>query len=157
MASLLARARFMAGLLVQVAARALPRKSESAAQDDESLIEAILTGDTAHLSAQGKALATARNALGTPWFFIALESGSLSAVEWFLTQGASPTGPDKGGRLPLEAVIQRAALADEFDDHLSDLPAMARALVTAGANPNARTVTGETLTDLAKPANLPLP
>ena len=146
----------MAGLLWQVAGRALPRKSTRPPEDDESLIEAILTGDLARLDAQGPALASARTAMGTPWFFIALESGSLAAVEWFLAQGASPTAPDKGGRLPLETLIQRAALADEFDDHLADLPAMARALVTAGATPTARTLTGDSLADRAATAGLEL-
>lgn len=153
--SLYARARFMAGLILRVASRALPHRTERPPADDaEDLIEAILTGDTDLLAKHGQTLATARNAMGTPWFFIALESGSPVAVQWFLSQGASPTAPDKGGRLPLEALIQRATLADEFDDHLDDLPVMAQALIAAGANPAARTLTGESLADLAAAAGL---
>ncbi len=157
--SLYARARFMAGLILRVASRALPAKdtpATPATDDDETLIEAILTGDTTILAEHGQTLATGRNAQGNPWFFIALESGSLAAVEWFLAQGANPTAPDRAGRLPLEAVIERAALADDFDDHLPDCPAMAQALIAAGATPAARSRTGLRLADLAASAGLPL-
>jgi hypothetical protein len=77
-------------------------------------------------------------------------------VDWFLRHHANPGAPDMAGRLPLEAVIQRAASADEFDDHLADLPAMAMALIRAGANPQARTVQGQSLADLARAAGLTL-
>ncbi len=90
-------------------------------------------------------------------FFLALETGSLSAVQWFLNQGASPTAPDRAGRLPLETVIQRAAIADEFDDHLDACPAMLTALMAAGADAKARNLQGAPLADLARAAGLSLP
>jgi hypothetical protein len=89
-------------------------------------------------------------------FFVALETGSLTAVTWFLAQGASATRPDRSGRLPLEAVIQRAALADDLDDHTADCTAMAQALIARGASLVARGVTGATLADLAAAAGLDL-
>ncbi len=153
-ASLFARARFMAGLLLQVAGRALPGKARS--DETERLIEAILTGELASLNANRQRLVHGENGTGTPWFFIALESGSLAAVEWFLAQGANPTATDRAGRLPLEAVIERAALADDFDDHLPDCPAMAQTLIAAGATPAARNRTGLRLADLAASAGLAL-
>lgn len=158
-ASLFARARFMAGLLLRVAGRALPRgrRASLPAENPEALIEALMTGDIATLDARGPGLAHASEARGIPWFFIALETGSLSAVQWFLSHGASPTAPDRTGRLPLEAVIQRSALADEFDDHREDCPAMAAALIAAGANPGTRNLQGQPLADLARTAGLHLP
>lgn len=156
--SLLARARFMAGLLLRVASRALPARSAPAPQTDsgEAVIEAIMTGDIAALDGHGSGLAKGADAQGNPWFFIALDVGSLSAVEWFLRNGADPNGADRGGRLALECVIERAALADEFDDHAGDVPAMARALIAAGATPTARTITGARLADLADAAGIAL-
>lgn len=154
-----ARARFMAGLILRVASRALPRGSGAKPAkilDPERLIEALQTGDTDALAAIGPGLVTAGTARGTPWFFIALETGSLRAIQWFLSQGASPTAADRAGRLPLQAVIERAALADEFDDHLADCPAMAAALVAHGADPRARTLSGQVLGDLAATAGLEL-
>lgn len=156
MASLFARARFMVGLLLQIALRALPRRKVTA-ENPEALIEALMIGDLAVLDAQGPGFAKATDAKGNPWFFIALESGSAAAVDWFLHHGASPTAPDRAGRLPLEALIQRAALADEMDDHLADCPAMAHTLIAKGANPAARTLTGAILSDLARAAGLTLP
>lgn len=160
MASRFARARFMAGLILRVALRAIPQRAiprrKAAAENPEVLIEALMIGDLAALDAQGLAFATARDAQGNPWFFIALESGSASAVDWFLRHGASPTTADRAGRLPLETLIQRAALADEMDDHLADCPAMARALIAQGASPQARTLTGAVLSDLARDAGLAL-
>lgn len=156
MASLFARAQFMVGLLLQIALRALPRR-KAAAENPETLIEALMIGDLAVLDAQGPGFAFAVDARGNPWFFIALESGSAAAVDWFLHHGASPTAPDRAGRLPLEALIQRAALADEMDDHLADCPAMARTLLAKGATPQARTLTGAVLPDLARAAGLTLP
>lgn len=149
----------MAGLVLRVASRALPRRPPSRPEpvaDEESLIEAIMTGDTAALAAKGPALATASDAMGNPWFFVALESGSLAALGWFLGHGASPTAPDRAGRLPLQALIERAALADDFDDHRADLPAMAAALIAAGADPSARSLTAAPLSDLAATAGLSL-
>ena len=154
------RAAFMARLILRVASRALPQRSSAPkpveAYDPETVIEALQTGDVAALEAQGAGLATARDAQGNPWFFIALETGSLEAICWFLSQGASATAPDRAGRLPLEAVIERAGLGDEFDDHLEDCPAMAAALLANGADPAARTLRGESLTELAKAAGLDL-
>lgn len=147
----------MAGLLFTVAKRALPRRTPALSEfDPEPLIEALQTGDLTALASYGPGLATATDSRGTPWFFIALETGSLAAVDWFLAQGANPNGPDRAARLPLEALLQRAALADEFDDHLDDLPAMLSALIMAGANPQARTVQGQSLADLAHAAGLTL-
>lgn len=146
----------MAGLILRVGLRAIPRR-KTAVEPNESLIEALITGDLPALDAQGPGLAKARDAQGNPWFFIALESGSATAVEWFLRHGASPTAPDRAGRLPLEALIQRAALADEWDDHLPDCPAMAQALIAKGASLAARTLTGAVLSDLAQAAGLTLP
>lgn len=153
--SLLQRARFMAGLVFTVAKRALPQRAPQI-EDTEPLIEALQCGNLAALDAYGPGFASGHDSLGNPWFFIALETGSLSAVEWFLTHGVNPNTADRAGRLPLEAVIQRAALADEFDDHLGDLPAMLAALIQAGANPQARTVQGASVTELAKTAGLTL-
>jgi hypothetical protein len=157
----LQRARFMAGLLFTVAKRALPqwpaRTTDAGLEDPEPLIEALQTGDIVALNAYGRRVAMGHDSLGTPWFFIALETGSLSAVEWFLTQGANPSAADRAGRLPLEAVIQRVSLADEFDDHAADGPAMLTALVTAGADPMARSLQGMALSDLARAAGLTLP
>lgn len=157
--NLLQRARFMAGLLWTVAKRALPGTAPAPRTEkgDEAVIEAIILGDISALNAKGQAFALSTDPDGNPWFFIALEIGSLDAVRWFLKHGANPTRPDRAGRLPLETVIQRAALAEEFDDHLVDCPAMARALLTAGADQNARTVHGQSLADLARAADLLLP
>ena len=155
MATRFARARFMAGLILRVALRALPRR-KAAAETAEALIEALMTGDLPALDAKGPGFAQATDAQGNPWFFIALESGSATSVEWFLRHGASPTAPDRGGRLPLEALIQRAALADEMDDHLADCPAIAQALIAKGASLQARTLTGAILSDLARDAGLAL-
>ena len=155
--SIFARARFMAGLILRVASRALPGKTTPDTDIAEDVIEEIMTGDTEALNGYGPGLAYGRDSSGTPWFFIALESGSLAAIDWFLAQGASPTAPDQSGRLPLEALIERAALADELDDHLSDCPAMAAALIAKGADPAARTLSGARLTDLAQEASLALP
>lgn len=153
--SLFARARFMAGLILRVASRALPQRTAPETDVAEDLIEAIMTGDPDALNAYGPGLANGRASSGTPWFFIALESGSLPAVQWFLAHGASATAPDQAGRLPLQAVIERAAFADELDDHLADCPAMAAALLASGADPSARTLSGQTLTELATAAGLP--
>lgn len=150
--SLFQRARFMAGLVLTVTKRALPQRSrttESCVEDPEPLIEALQSGNLAALDVYGPSLASGHDSLGNPWFFIALESGSLKAVEWFLLHGAAPNGADRAGRLPLEAVIERASLADEFDDHLDDLPAMLNHLIKAGANSNARNLQGVALRELA--------
>lgn len=165
--TLVERALFVCKLVLTVAGRALPALGRAPrtrprpnAKDDaqvEDLIEALQTGDIDALRRRGPGLAHGCNSLGTPWFFITLESGSLAAVEWFLGQGASPTATDPSGRLPLETLIQRAAFADEFDDHLSDCPAMAKALIAAGADPEARTLQGERLSDMARKAGLDLP
>lgn len=156
MASLFARVRFIVGLLLQIALRALPRR-KAGAEANETLIEALMIGDLTVLDAQGPGFATATDTQGNPWFFIALESGNAAAVDWFLHHGASPTAPDRAGRLPLEALIQRAALADEMDDHLADCPAMAHTLLAKGATPQARTLTGAVLSDLVRDAGLTLP
>lgn len=150
------RARFVVNLVFTVAKRALPQSPAPQRDDAETLIEAMMTGDIAALTAFGKGLATRSNDQGNPWFFTALESGSLTTVQWFLSHGADPKTPDRSGRLPLEAVIQRHALADEFDDHAADCPAMARALLAAGADLQASTLFGQRLADLAKAAGLPL-
>ena len=152
------RARFMAGLVFIVAKRALPRPTPkpAAIEDPEPLIEALQSGNIPALEGFGTALAQGQDSRGNPWFFLALDIGSLTAVDWFLRHHANPGAPDMAGRLPLEAVIQRAASADEFDDHLADLPAMAMALIRAGANPQARTVQGQSLADLARAAGLTL-
>lgn len=150
------RARFMAGLILTVVRRALPQPAARIA-DDEPLIEALQSGDIAGLMRFGPGLARSANSRGTPWFFIALESGSPASIEWLLAQGASPTAPDPSGRLPLEAVIQRAAIADAFDDHLAACPAMAATLIRAGADPAARSLQGLSLTDLARAAGLAWP
>ena len=72
------RAAFMARLILRVASRALPQRSSAPkpveAYDPETVIEALQTGDVAALEAQGAGLATARDAQGNPWFFIALET-----------------------------------------------------------------------------------
>lgn len=151
--SLYARARFMAGLLLRVASRALPRPVAPPA-DNEALIEAIQTGNTTALAAQPAGFANGCDAQGNPWFFIALETGSLAALHWFLAQGASPTAPDRAGRLPLQVLIERANLADEFDDHLPDCPAMVSALIKVGADPSAHTLQGIALADLAQASGL---
>lgn len=155
------KALFMVRLVLRVASRALPARKATApaaeGPDPEALIEALQTGDLEALAAHGPGLARARDSLGNPWFFIALESGSLAAVTWFLSHGASPTLPDRAGRLPLEALIQRSALADDFDDHLGDCAAMAQALITAGADPKMRSLQGQRLWDLAQAAGLDLP
>ena len=70
----------------------------------------------------GPGFAQATDGQGNPWFFIALESGSAAAVEWFLRHGASPTAPDRGGRLPPEQPsVQRGTLTGEkaAEFHLS--------------------------------------
>lgn len=149
--SLYQRARFMANLVLTVAKRALPHR-RTTAPDDETLIEALQTGNLATLAAH-------RTAVMDPsqqqkWFFLTLEVGSLSTLQWLLTQGANPRTADPSGRLPLEALIQRASLADEYDDHLPDCPAMAAALIAAGADPTARTLQGQRLTDLAQGTGL---
>ena len=144
--SLYQRARFIAHLALTVAKRALPHR-RTAAPDDETLIEALQTGDLATLAAHRPALMAPSQR--QKWFFLTLEVGSLTAVQWFLTQGANASTPDPSGRLPLETLIQRASLADDYDDHLSDCPAMAKALIAAGADPTARTLQGQRLTNLA--------
>ena len=149
------RARFMTGLILTVARRALPRRA-APIEDDEPLIEALQSGDISTLDRHGRNLVLGRNRLGTPWFFIALETGSLASVEWFVAQGANPSVPDQSGRLPLEAVIQRAALDDEFDDHLADCPEMLVCLVAAGGDLQARCVQGVRLAELAHSAGLTL-
>lgn len=154
--SLLDRVRFMAGLLLTVAKRGLPSRQPPLVDDTEDLIEAFITCDTEKLDVYGQSLAYGQNANGTPWFFIALECGGLQTIRWFLDQGANSSLPDPAGRLPLEAVIQRQALADEFDDHLGDCRAMAADLIAAGANPRARNLQGQSLTDLALAAGLTL-
>lgn len=159
--SLYARARFMVGLVLRVASRALPSRPAPAKPgpknfDDEALIEALMTCDLDQLTAHRQRLLHDKTTTGTPWFFIALESGGLSTVTWFLDQGANPAAPAPSGRLPLEAVIQRAALADEFDDHLSDCAEIARALIARGADLSARTIQGDSLSDLAAAAELTL-
>ena len=146
----------MAGLVAAVAKRALPGPARPENDPDEPLIEALMTGDIATLQAQGPGFATGSDDRGNPWFFIALESGSLATVGWFLTQGVSPESPDQAGRLPLEVVLQRALLGDDLDDALADCPAMARALIGAGAQPTARTVAGAALADLARMAGIDL-
>lgn len=147
--SLWQRARFMAGLVLQVAARALPHRRPAAAEDPEQLIEALQTGDLACLDRLGPGLAKSQDSLGNPWFFIALETGSLSVVRWFLANGADPNAADRSARLPLEVIVQRIAESDLLDDHLDDGPAMVAALLAAGANPEARSLLGETMADLA--------
>lgn len=162
------RARFMGRLVFIVAKRALPRPAPkpaapkpaapkpAAIEDPEPLIEALQSGNLPALEGFGPTLTQGKDSRGNPWFFLALDIGSLTAVDWFLRHRARATAPDMAGRLPLEAVIQRAASADEFDDHLADLPAMATALIRAGANPQAHTVQGQSLADLARAAGLPL-
>lgn len=115
-----------------------------------------MTCDLDQLKAHRQHLLNDTTTTGTPWFFIALECGGLSTVTWFLDQGANPAAPAPSGSLPLEAVIQRAAIADEFDDHLSDCAEMAHALIVRGADPSARTLQGERLSDLAAAAGLTL-
>lgn len=153
--SLLARARFMAALVFRVARRAVPTPAKSD-YDSEDLIEAIMTGDVELLDSYGIGLSYARHTTGTPWFFIALECGSLSAINWFLSHGADPCAPDQSGRLPLETIVQRASLADEMDEHLPDCAAMARALISHGAKLSARTIQGETLSERAAALGLTL-
>jgi hypothetical protein len=157
--SLLQRARFMVRLALTLAKRALPSAAGvpvATIAPDETLIEALQTGDLAALVCYGPRLALGKDRFGSPLFFVALETGSLTAVTWFLDQGASATRPDRSGRLPLEAVIQRAALADDLDDHTADCTAMAQALIARGASLVARGVTGATLADLAAAAGLDL-
>lgn len=149
--SLIERARFIARLALTMAKRALPHR-RTTAPDDESLIEALQTGDIATLAAHRPALMAPSQR--QKWFFLALEVGSLTAVQWFLTQGANARTPDPSGRLPLEALIQRATLADDYDDHLADCPAMAAALIAAGADSAARTLQGQRLSDLAQGTGL---
>jgi hypothetical protein len=158
--SLLQRARFMVRLALTLAKRALPSASGAPVatiDPDETLIEALQTGDLAALVCYGPRLALGKDRFGSPLFFVALETGSLTAVTWFLDQGASATRPDRSGRLPLEAVIQRATHADDLDDHTTDCAAMARALIARGASLAARSVTGQPLSDLAASAGLELP
>lgn len=154
--SLLARARFVAALLLRVARRALPAPDISD-HDSEDLIAAMMTGDVEVLDRYGQGLAYARHTTGTPWFFIALECGNLSTVNWFLSHGADPCTPDPSGRLPLEAILQRIRLADDLDDHLCDCASMARALIAHGADLAAKTLRGESLSDLAAASGLSLP
>ena len=149
--NLFQRARFMANLVLTVAKRALPHRPTQAA-NDETLIEALQTGDLATLAAHRAAGMDPSQQ--QKWFFLTLEVGSLTALQWFLTQGANPCTADPSGRLPLEALIQRATLADEYDDHLPDCPAMAAALIAAGADPTARTLQGQRLIDLAQGTGL---
>ncbi|MEY3961116.1 MAG: hypothetical protein RIR14_1770 [Pseudomonadota bacterium] len=156
------RLRFQAALLWQLLRRAPAqispsRRTDAASGDAETLIEALQSGDLARLDHLGPALLRGSHSPGLPWFFVALESGSLRAVSWFLRHGASPVAPDRSGRLPLEVIIARVAAADEYDDHLPDCPAMARALIAAGADPDARNLSGTCLTDLAASAGLTLP
>lgn len=152
--SLYQRARFIAAFVLTIAKRALPHRPSAApdVEHEEPLIEALHTGDLASLAAHRAALTAPAQA--QKWFFLALEVGSLPVIEWFLTQGAHPNTPDPSGRLPLETLIQRVTLADEYDDHLPDCPAMAQALIAAGADPGARTLKGQRLTDLAKVTGL---
>lgn len=156
---LLQRARFMAQLALTLVKRALPSPTAAHSANidtDEALIEALQTGDIATLDRYGPRLAMGQDRLGSPHFFLALETGSLTAVTWFLAQGASATQPDRAGRLPLETVIQRAALADDLDDHTADCAAMVQALIACGASLAARSTTGKTLADLATSAGLDL-
>ena len=152
--SLYQRARFMANLVLTVAKRALLKSPSSDPDTDEILILAIMTNDLEHLDEWGTGLSYARNPTGVPWFFVALECGGLPAIIWFLEHGANPNQSDPSGRLPLETLIQRATLADEYDDHLPDCPAMAAALIAAGASPTARTLQGQRLIDLAQGTGL---
>jgi hypothetical protein len=152
--SLFQRARFMAQLVLTVAKRALPQKPTAAPGDDEILIEAIMTNDLDLLNEWGTGLSCANSPTGMPWFFVALECGGLPSITWFLDHGANPNQPAPSGRLPLQALIQRATIADEYDDHLPDCRSMAAALISAGADPTARTLQGQSLTDLARAAGL---
>lgn len=157
--SLLQRARFIARLALTLGRRALPSRAATSAatiDPDEPLIEALQTGNLSALDRYGPRLALGQDRLGSPLFFVALETGSLAAVTWFLAKGASATQPDRSGHLPLEAVIQRAALADDLDDHTADCAAMAQALMARGASLAARGATGATLADLAAAAGLDL-
>ena len=85
------------------------------------------------------------------------------------TSAAASDSHSRGSGLPVRApsrsttctsaapsLIQRAALADEMDDHLADCPAMAQALLAKGATLQARTLTGAVLSDLARDAGLAL-
>lgn len=147
------RMRFMAGLIFAIVKRAIPRpaskpSAEPAAKvDSEALVEAIMIGDIDALKAHGTALATGKDTEGNPWFFLALESGSQSTLAWFLENGASAKAADGLGRLPLEVLIQRLELADEFDDHLGDVERMIAAVLAAGADRDAATLTGDILRD----------
>lgn len=142
------RARFMTGLLLRIAARALPQRSPPAAAsslpDAETLIEALQTGDIERLTACGPGLATARDTQGQSWFFIALEVAGLETIRWFLAQGALASGTDRSGRTALEVVIQRDAFRDEFDEAAQDCPAILAALIRAGADVTAPNAQGQT-------------
>lgn len=160
-ANLWQRARFVAALVLRLASRALaqggPRpRSPVPIDDPEPVIEALQTGDLARLDQMEQTLLHGDHRPGLPWVFVALETGSLATITWFLAKGASPTAPDGAGRLPLEVVIQRAAASDDLDDHLPDCPAMAQALIAAGADPKALTVQGQSLLALARAAGLHL-
>jgi hypothetical protein len=92
--SLLQRARFMVRLALTLAKRALPSAAGvpvATIAPDETLIEALQTGDLSALDRFGPRLALGQDRLGSPLFFVALETGSLTAVTWFLAQGASAT------------------------------------------------------------------
>jgi hypothetical protein len=148
------RARFMAGLVLRIASRALPQRSRTpvatSLPDAETLIEALQTGDIAGLTACGAGLATARDSQGQSWFFIALEVAGLPTVQWFLDQGALATGTDRSGRTALEVIIQRDALRDEFDEAADDCPAILAALIDAGADVTAANSRGQTPLALAQ-------
>ena len=144
----------MTGLLLRIASRALPRRAPSDATpslpDAETLIEALQTGDLDLLSACGPSLATARNAQGQSWFFIALEVAGLQTINWFLAHGARANGTDRSGRTALEVILQRDALRDEFDDTAEDCPAILAALINAGADVTAANAQGQTPLALAR-------
>jgi hypothetical protein len=160
--SLYQRARFMVALVLRILGRAMPERAAKAARAPnlpatETLIEALQTADLAALDACGPSLARAEDAQGNAWFFIALETGPLATVRWFLSHGADPRVTDRSGRTALEVVMQRSALADEFDDYLGDCPAILSALIAAGALPSDRNAAGQSAAELASQLGITLP
>ncbi len=85
--------------------------------------------------------ATGCDPYGQPWLIHAIDHGSVAAVEWLLANRAT-LQPDRAGRSPLQAAIERSLAVDEFDDNPEDPLPMIAALVAKGADVNALDANG---------------
>ncbi|MGV8953952.1 MAG: ankyrin repeat domain-containing protein [Cypionkella sp.] len=142
----LRKAGFMLRLLLRIAQRGVTARHRSAApalpaDALEAHLEALQSRDLAVVAGLPAGLALARDDYGQPWLFHAIDYGSLAGLDWMLAQGAV-LGPDKAGRTPLQAAIERSVTLDEFDDDPEDSLPMIAALVRHGADVNAADAKG---------------